>query len=54
LYRNIFAYVDDIIVASKKKSTQIGDLAETFTSMCGAQLKLNPKNVYSACREARC
>jgi hypothetical protein len=41
MYRNIFAYVDDIIVASKKKATQIDDLAETFTNMSGAQLKLN-------------
>jgi hypothetical protein len=41
MHRNVFAYVDDIVVASKKKSTQIDDLAETFANMCGAQLKLN-------------
>ena len=33
MYRNIFAYVDDIIVASKKKATQIDDLDETFANM---------------------
>jgi hypothetical protein len=41
MYRNVFAYVDDIIVPSKKKATQIDDLAETFKNMRGAQLKLN-------------
>jgi hypothetical protein len=30
---NIFAYVDDIVVASRKKETQLQDLAETFTNM---------------------
>jgi hypothetical protein len=41
--KNIFTCVDDIAVASKKKITQIEDLAKTFANMCGAQLKLNPK-----------
>jgi hypothetical protein len=36
MYRNIFAYVNDIVVASKKKATQIDVLAETFTSMLRA------------------
>jgi hypothetical protein len=31
--RNVFAYVDDIVVASKKKVTQLQDLAETFANM---------------------
>jgi hypothetical protein len=41
--RNIFAYIDDIVVASRKKETQLHDLAETFTNMRKAQLKLNPE-----------
>jgi hypothetical protein len=41
MQRNVFAYVDDIMVASKKKTTQIDDLAETIAKMRGAQLKLN-------------
>jgi hypothetical protein len=41
--RNVFAYVDDIVVASRKKETLIQDLAETFTNMRKAQLKLNPE-----------
>jgi hypothetical protein len=39
--RNVFAYVDDIVVASRKKETQIQDLAETFANVRRAQLKLN-------------
>jgi hypothetical protein len=41
--RNIFAYVDDIVVSSRKKETQLQDLAETFINMSRAQLKLNPE-----------
>jgi hypothetical protein len=41
MQRNAFAYVDDIVVASKKKATQIQDLVETFANMHRAQLKLN-------------
>jgi hypothetical protein len=33
MHMNVFAYVDDIMVASRKKATQIQDLAETFTNM---------------------
>jgi hypothetical protein len=33
MQRNVFAYIDDIVVASKKKATQIDDLADTFTNM---------------------
>jgi predicted Rdx family selenoprotein len=31
--RNVLSYVDDIVVASRKKDTYISDLAETFTNM---------------------
>jgi hypothetical protein len=41
MQRNVSAYVDNIIVASRRKEMQIDDLAETFTNMCSAQLKLN-------------
>jgi hypothetical protein len=41
--RNVFTYVDDIVVASRKKETQLQDLVETFTNMRRAQLKLNPE-----------
>jgi hypothetical protein len=49
--RNIFTYVVDIIVVSRKKETQIQDLVEAFTKMRRAQLKLNPdKCVFSVQR----
>jgi hypothetical protein len=41
MYRNVFDYVDDIVVASKEKAKQINDLAETFVNRRRAQLKLN-------------
>jgi hypothetical protein len=40
---NVLSYIDDIVVASKKKASYISDLAETFTNMREANLKLNPK-----------
>jgi hypothetical protein len=43
MHRNVISYVDDIVVASKKKSTHIDDLVETFTNMCGAKLNFNKK-----------
>jgi hypothetical protein len=45
---NVFAYVDDIVVASRKKATQIEDLAETFTNMRSAELKLIQMCVWHA------
>jgi hypothetical protein len=41
--RNIISYVDDIVVASKKKTSYISNLAETFTNIHKARLKLNPE-----------
>jgi hypothetical protein len=40
---NVFSYVDDIVVASKKKAWYISDLMETFAIMCKAKIKLNPE-----------
>jgi hypothetical protein len=41
--RNIFTYVDDIVVMSRKKEIMLQDLADTFANMSRAQLKLNPE-----------
>jgi hypothetical protein len=41
--RNILSYVDDIVVASKKKESYISDLSKTFANMREANLKLNPE-----------
>jgi hypothetical protein len=41
--KNVLSYIDDIFVANRKKETYISDLAETFTNMREARLKLNPE-----------
>jgi hypothetical protein len=41
--RNVLSYVDDIVVASKKKESYISDLSKTFANMREANLKLNPE-----------
>jgi hypothetical protein len=41
LRRNILAYVDDIVVKSVQRRDHIGDLAETFTNLRAANLRLN-------------
>jgi hypothetical protein len=41
--RNVLSYVDDIVVASKKKALHASDLMETFANMLEANLKLNPE-----------
>jgi hypothetical protein len=41
--RNVLSYIDDIVMASKKKATYISDLAETFTNIREARPKLNPE-----------
>jgi hypothetical protein len=43
MQRNVFAYIDDIVVASRTNATQIEDLCETFTNMHNTQLMLNPE-----------
>jgi hypothetical protein len=40
---NVFSYVDGIVMAIKKKTTYISDIAETFTNLREARLKLNPE-----------
>jgi hypothetical protein len=39
--RNVLSYVDDIVIANKKKDAYISDLAETLTNMHEARLNLN-------------
>ena len=43
LGRNISAYVDDVVVRSKKKEDHIQDLRETFPNLRHHGLKLNPE-----------
>src|SRR6266566_2554088 len=43
LHSNLEAYMDDIVVKTKDKSTLIQDLEETFVNLHKINLKLNPK-----------
>jgi hypothetical protein len=49
----IFTYVDDIVVASKNKEDHMIDLAETFTNMRDAQLRLNPEKCVFGVRHGK-
>jgi hypothetical protein len=51
--RNIFTYVDDIVVASKNKEDHLADLAETFTNMRDARLCLNPEKCVFGVRQGK-
>jgi hypothetical protein len=51
--RNIFTYVDDIIVASKNKEDHLADLVETFANMRDARLRLNPEKCVFRVRQGK-
>jgi hypothetical protein len=51
--RNIFTYVDDIIVASKNKEDHLANLAETFANMRDARLRLNPEKCVFDVRQGK-
>jgi hypothetical protein len=51
--RNIFTYVDDIVVASKNKEDHLADLAETFANMQDARLHLNPEKCVFGVRQGK-
>jgi len=43
LGRNIYAYVDDMVVASRDKAQHVADLEELFVTISKYRLKLNPE-----------
>jgi hypothetical protein len=45
--RNIKAYIDNIVVKSKKYGDLINDLKETFDNLCKYKMMLNPKQYVS-------
>jgi hypothetical protein len=45
--RNIFTYVDNVVVASRSKEDHLADLAEMFVNMRDARLHLNPESASS-------
>jgi hypothetical protein len=51
--RNIFTYVDDIVIASNNKEDHLFDLAETFANMCKARLRLNLEKCIFGVRQGK-
>jgi ribonuclease HI len=51
--RNIFTYVDDIVVTSKSKEDHLADLTETVANMRDARLRLNPKRCVFSVRQGK-
>jgi hypothetical protein len=51
--RNIFTYVDDIVVAIKSKEDHLADRAETFANMRDARLRLNPEKCVFSVRQGK-
>ena len=43
LGRNVYAYVDDMVVASKDRTRHVADLEELFVTISKYHLKLNPE-----------
>jgi hypothetical protein len=41
--RNVEAYIDDIVVKSKKREHLLDDFKETFNNLCKYKMMLNPK-----------
>ena len=50
--RTVEAYVDDIVVKSRKASGLVADLDETFQCLRAKGIRLNPENVFSGSPEA--
>jgi hypothetical protein len=51
--RNIFTYVDDIVVVSKNEEDHLADLVETFANMRDARLRLNPEKCVFGVRQGK-
>jgi ribonuclease HI len=51
--RNIFTFVDDIVVASKSKEDHLADLVETFANMQDARFRLNPEKCVFGVRQEK-
>jgi hypothetical protein len=42
-WKNVEAYIDDIVVTSKKRGDLLDDLIETFDNFCKYKMMLKPK-----------
>jgi hypothetical protein len=52
--RNVEAYIDNIVVKSKKRGDLLDDLKETFNNLRKYKMILNPKNVCLVCHQKNC
>jgi hypothetical protein len=52
--RNVEAYIDDVVVKSKKHADLHYDLKQTFDNLCKYKMMLNPKNVCSVYHQENC
>jgi hypothetical protein len=43
--RNVEAYIDDVVVKSKRHGDLLDDLKETFNNLRKYKMMLNPKNI---------
>jgi hypothetical protein len=50
--RTVEAYVDDIVVKTRKADDLVSDLGVAFDCLRANRVKLNPENVSLACHEA--
>jgi hypothetical protein len=50
--RTVEAYVDDIVVKTRKADDLVGDLSIAFGCLRANGVKLNPENLSLGCREA--
>jgi queuine/archaeosine tRNA-ribosyltransferase len=51
--RNVFMYVDDIVVVRKNKEDHLSDLAKTFANMREARLRLNLEKCIFGVRQGK-
>jgi ribonuclease HI len=51
--RNIFTYMDDIVIASRNKEDHLDDLTDTFANMRYARLRLNPEKCVFGVRQGK-
>jgi hypothetical protein len=53
LDRNIYVYVDDVVIRSKTREDHISDLRETFANLRKHGLKLNPEKYVFGVRRGK-
>jgi hypothetical protein len=54
ILRNVEAYIDDIVVKSKKHGDLLDDHNETFDHLYKYEMMLNPKNASLVCHQENC